>query len=77
MRLHENDAECEAFVAAMGARPDDLTAAEHEAVVAVFLERRSMKAAAAHLGVKVSLVKERIGRARRWLRAWHAMRKAA
>jgi len=72
-----NDHLCAAFLAAMADRPDDLNAIEAEAVRAVFVERRSVPEAVRVLGVNRHTLAHRVARARRWLRAWEGMRRAA
>jgi hypothetical protein len=72
--LHANRTECEAFIAAFGIAPRHWTQAEIEAVQTVYFERRSLRDAAAHLGVPVPTLKARIACARRTLRRWQAVR---
>jgi DNA-directed RNA polymerase specialized sigma24 family protein len=66
--LHHNTAERDAFVAAINVAA--FTEAEREAVRAVFLECRSVRRAAVHLGVPHQTLQTRITTARWTLRAW-------
>jgi hypothetical protein len=69
--LHANRAEREVFVEAFAGTPSAFTRAQREAVQAVFVEGRSVRAAAAYLGVPHQTAQYRIRSARlvlRWLR---------
>lgn len=68
--LHENEIDCQAFVEALGSAPEAFTPAQREAIVATYVERRTVRAAAEHLGLHRSALVERLCRAREALRAW-------
>jgi DNA-directed RNA polymerase specialized sigma24 family protein len=68
--LRENNSEYAAFVAALKVEPSIFTPRQREALTAVFLDARSMQAAAVHIGMSLAALRERLMAARVSLRAW-------